>query len=70
MRVESSEVGYRGTLLIRNFPHIGPYSRTVSRAPWRSQGGGQLLMSEIFLYGKLSPTPLSFLFQNEGIKRV
>ena len=32
--------GYRGTSLIRNRPPLGPYSRTMPRALWKSLGGG------------------------------
>ena len=31
---------YRGTSLIRNNPLVGPYSRTMPRALWKSWGGG------------------------------
>ena len=41
---------YRGTSLIRNTPLLGPYSRTIPRVLWRSQGGGLFLMSEVPLY--------------------
>ena len=41
---------HRGTSLIRNCPPIGPYSRTMPRALWRSWGGAQFLMSEVPLY--------------------
>ena len=34
---------YRGTSLIRNCPPLGPYSRTMPRALWKSQGGGGFL---------------------------
>ena len=32
--------GYRGTLLRRNSPLLGPYSRTMPRVRWWSSGGG------------------------------
>ena len=38
---------YRGTSLIRITPLIGPYSRTIPRVLWWSQGGGLFLMSEV-----------------------
>ena len=38
---------HRGTLLIRNSAHTGPYSRTLPRALWWPQGGGLFLMSEV-----------------------
>jgi len=41
---------YRGTSLIRNSLSLGPYSRTVPRALWWSEGGGRFLMSEVPLY--------------------
>ena len=42
------EVGnYRGASLIRNPPLLGPYSRTIPRVLWWSQGGGLFLMSEV-----------------------
>ena len=44
---------YRGTSLIRNTPLLGPYSRTMPRALWRSKGGGLFLMSEVTLYESL-----------------
>ena len=34
--------GYRGTSLTRNTPLLGPYSRTMPNALWRSWGGGAL----------------------------
>ena len=36
-----------GTLLIRDNPFPGPYSRTMSRDIWWLQGGGVFLMSEV-----------------------
>ena len=38
---------YRGTSLIRNIGHLGPYSRTMPRALWHFWGGGQFFMSEV-----------------------
>jgi hypothetical protein len=38
---------YRGTSLIRPPPPVGPYTRTMSRAVWWSQGGVPFLMSEV-----------------------
>ena len=37
----------RGTLLMRNRPPLGSYSRTMPRAPWWPWGGGQFLVSEV-----------------------
>ena len=38
---------YRGTSLIQNSAHLGPYSRDMPRALWQFQGeGGLFLMSE------------------------
>ena len=42
---------HSGTSLIRNTPLLGPYSRTIPRVLWWSQGGGLFLMSEVPLYG-------------------
>jgi hypothetical protein len=39
-----------GTPLIRNSGRLGPYSRTVPRAMWHFQRGGQFLKSEVPLY--------------------
>ena len=33
---EADPLPYRGTSLIRNYPLLGPYSRTIPRALWRS----------------------------------
>ena len=41
---------YRGTSLIRNCADLGPYSRDMSRALWRSWEGGLFLMNEVPLY--------------------
>ena len=38
---------YRGTSLVRNSAPLAPYSRTMPRALWWSQGGGLFLMSEV-----------------------
>ena len=38
---------YRGTLLIRNTPLLGTYSRKRLRSLWRPQGGVMFLMSEV-----------------------
>ena len=35
---------------MRNSGRLGSYSRTMPRALWQSQGGGQCLMSEVLLY--------------------
>ena len=43
-------VACRGTSLIRNRRPLGPYSSTMPRALWGSQGGGRFLMSEEPLY--------------------
>jgi len=40
-------VAYRGTSLTRNSAPLGPYSRTMPRALWWSEGGGLFLMSEV-----------------------
>ena len=45
---------YRGTSLIRNSAPVGPYSRTIPRALWWSQGVEPFLMSEAPLYSRLS----------------
>ena len=42
--------GTWGTSLIRNSAPLGPYSKTMPRALWCSQGGGRFLMSEVPLY--------------------
>ena len=36
--------------LKRNCPPIGPYSRTMPKALWRSLGGAQFLVSEVPLH--------------------
>jgi len=36
----------RGTSLIKNSAHLGPYSRTMPRALWWPQGGGLFLCLE------------------------
>ena len=41
---------YRGTSLIRNSAPLGPYSRSMPRAPWWSYGGGLFLMSVVPLH--------------------
>ena len=38
---------YRGTSLMRNSAPLGPYSRTMRRALWWSEGGVLFLMSEV-----------------------
>ena len=38
---------HRGTSLIKDCPPIGPYSRNMHRALWRSLGGVQFVMSEV-----------------------
>ena len=38
---------YRGTSLIKNRRLLGPYSRAMPRALWKSWGGGRFLMSEV-----------------------
>ena len=45
-RGECEEVRYRGSLLIRNRPLLGPYSRTVPRVLLWFWGGGLFFMSE------------------------
>ena len=42
-----NDLDYRGTSLIRNCRPLGPYSRTMPRALWGSQGDGCFLMSEV-----------------------
>ena len=49
------ELRYRCTSLIRNIPHLGPYSRPMPRALRWSYGGGQFLMGEVPLYATLQP---------------
>ena len=46
-----SRPSYRGTSLIRNSAPLGPYSRTMSRAPLEAPGEGMFLTSEVPLYG-------------------
>ena len=38
---------YRGTLLTRNIPLLGPYSRTIPRVLRWSQGGGAMNVTSI-----------------------
>ena len=45
--MEEASAPYRGISLIRNSASLGPYSRTVPRALWQSQGGVLFLMSEV-----------------------
>jgi len=35
---------YRGTSLIRKRPTLGPYTRPMPMALWRSEGGGRFLV--------------------------
>ena len=42
------------TSLIRNSDPLGPYSRTIPRVLWWSQGGELFLMSEVPLYRTLA----------------
>jgi len=42
--------GYRVTSLITSTPLLVPYSRTIPRVLWWSQGGVLFLMSEVPLY--------------------
>ena len=44
-------VNYKCTSHIRNRDPIGPYSTTMPRLLWRSQGGGRFLISEVPLHG-------------------
>ena len=37
---------YRGTSLITNYPLLGPYSRTVSKVMWWSEGRGGAVSHE------------------------
>ena len=48
---------YRGTLLTRKHPPLGPYHRPMPRVVGGSQGGGRFLMGEMPLYvaGGLPP---------------
>ena len=46
---------YRGTSLIRNRRRLGPYSRTMPRARWGSEGCVRFLMSEVPLYRPVTP---------------
>jgi hypothetical protein len=39
MRSRAAHVEYRDTLLVINNPSVGPYSRTVPKALWKSWGG-------------------------------
>ena len=41
---------FRVTSLIRKRHPAGPFSRTLPRALWGSQGGGRFLTSEVPLY--------------------
>ena len=41
---------YRGTASIRNRLPVGPYSRAMPRAIWRSWGGALFLMIQVPLY--------------------
>ena len=43
---------YRGISLKRNKPSLGSYSRTMTRALWKSWGAGRFLMSEVPLYAR------------------
>ena len=45
--VQGLKQAYRGTSLMKNMPFLGPYSKTLSRVLWWSQGGGLFLMSEV-----------------------
>ena len=49
-RQRPKRTGYRGTSLTRNSALLGPYSRTLHRAIWGSQGGGRFRMSKVPLY--------------------
>ena len=47
---------YRGTSLIKSFPSLGPYGRTMPRDLWKPQGGGLFLMSEeLFFWSVCKP---------------
>ena len=46
-----AERSFRVTSLIRNSAPLGPYSRTMPRASWRSLEGVLFLVSEIPMYG-------------------
>jgi hypothetical protein len=50
MRSAQRLMVYRVTSLIRNRRSLGPYSRTMPRALWGSQGGGRFVMIEVPLY--------------------
>ena len=43
--------GHRGTSLIRNRLHLGPYSKTMARALWKGYGGLRFLTSDVALQG-------------------
>ena len=58
----------RGTLLIRNCARLGPYSRTMTRALWQSQGGGQFLMSEVPLYLQPQRALMCTVLERDGYK--
>ena len=42
------------TSLIRNSASLGPYSRTMPRVPWWTQGEGLFLVSEVSLLSNAS----------------
>ena len=50
-----------GTLLIRNRRPLGPYSRTVPKALWGSEGGARFRFSEVplisFMVTSFGPSP-------------
>ena len=48
----SGVVLYRGTSLTRKRAPLGPYSRTMPRALWRSWGGWLFVMSEVPLHAR------------------
>ena len=52
----------RGTSLTRNTPFVGPFSRTIPRVMWWSQGRGLFLMSEAPLHYRVDVTGTSFLY--------
>ena len=47
MRVWDVGLIYRDISLIREPPHLGPYTRTIPRVLWWSKVKGAFLMSEV-----------------------
>ena len=59
---------YRGTSLNKERLLLGPYSRTMSKAIWRSCGGGRFLMSEVPLYVSVKRPASQFTPQDLGFR--